>query len=77
MIERHLLGHEGLDRLISDLNVVTTLKQDCAIVNIIGDTYLGEYYTERRRKRKVFDPLLNHGYDYSFEKLNFFKCSRY
>lgn len=72
VIERHLLGHEGLDRLISDLNVVTTLNQDRAIVNIIGDTYLGEYYTERRRKRKVFDPLLNHGYDYSFEKLNFF-----
>ena len=71
-----------LERLFLDLNhsegsllkpeVVRTFQQDKTVFNIIGDTYLGEYYTERRRKRKVFDPLIEHGYDYSFEKLKSF-----
>lgn len=72
VIERKILGQEGIEQIVDNFNIVTTLKKDRVIVNIIGDTYLGEYYTERRRKRKVFDPLLDHGYDYSFEKIKHF-----
>ncbi|HAT6805213.1 TPA: hypothetical protein JAN03_24805, partial [Citrobacter freundii] len=39
------------------------------VVNIIGDTYPGEYYSERRTKRGRWDPLVNEGYDYSFSGL--------
>ena len=39
------------------------------IVNILGDTYLGEAYTEKRKNRGMSDALQRYGYDYSFQKL--------
>ncbi|MCH7336167.1 CapA family protein [Acinetobacter sp. NIPH 2699] len=42
-------------------------------LNIIGDTYFGEYYTEIRKNKGVDDALQRYGYQYSFEKIkNFF-----
>jgi hypothetical protein len=48
------------------------INKDKVIINIIGDTYLGEYYSEKRLRRNMFDPLLEKGYDYSFEKIKYF-----
>lgn len=35
-------------------------------INIIGDTYPGEFYSDRRKKANRWDPLLEEGYEYSF-----------
>lgn len=66
LVERALLGQE----IEIDNNVDLTFNKNEVVINLIGDTYLGEYYSERRRKRKVFDPLLDKDYDYSFRKLS-------
>lgn len=72
IIERLFLDCIDVDHLVEQPEIAKTINQERIVVNIIGDTYLGEYYTERRRKRKVFDPLIDKGYDYSFEKLQHF-----
>lgn len=38
-------------------------------INLIGDTYFGEYYTRIRQRKGIQDSLTKHGYDYSFEKI--------
>ncbi|MHC5247236.1 CapA family protein [Enterococcus sp. LJL90] len=38
-------------------------------VFIAGDTYLGEWYSKKRVRKKQWDPLNEKGYKYSFEKL--------
>lgn len=35
-------------------------------MNVLGDTYFGEYYTDIRKKRNMKDALTMHGYQYSF-----------
>lgn len=72
LIERILLEKKIRCPIAKDPTINVQLQKPRAIINIIGDTYLGEYYTERRRKRNVFDPLLDRSYDYSFEKLRSF-----
>jgi len=42
------------------------------IINILGDTYFGEIYTEKRKARGQTDALQQYGYDYSFEKIKAF-----
>lgn len=42
------------------------------IINILGDTYFGEIYTEKRRARGQIDALQQYGYDYSFDKIKAF-----
>ncbi|WP_224970402.1 CapA family protein [Acinetobacter oleivorans] len=42
------------------------------IINILGDTYFGEIYTEKRRARGQIDALQQYGYDYSFKKIKAF-----
>ncbi|WP_053072672.1 CapA family protein [Lactiplantibacillus herbarum] len=43
-------------------------------LTIMGDVYLGEFYSERREQKKLWDPLVDADYDYSFEKLvDYFK----
>ncbi|MEN0580341.1 CapA family protein [Phytobacter palmae] len=37
-----------------------------ATLTFLGDTYFGEWYTERRKARGIDDALQRHGYDYSF-----------
>lgn len=39
------------------------------IINILGDTYFGEMYTEKRRSRGQTDALQQYGYHYSFKKI--------
>ncbi|MDN8760137.1 CapA family protein, partial [Staphylococcus aureus] len=36
-------------------------------INIIGDTYFGEFYTERRRRKGIDDALTLKNRHYSFE----------
>lgn len=38
-------------------------------INILGDTYFGEFYTRIRKKRGVNDALQQYGYGHSFEKI--------
>lgn len=42
------------------------------IINILGDTYFGEIYTEKRRLKGQKDALQQYGYNYSFEKIKTF-----
>ncbi|MDO7245519.1 CapA family protein [Acinetobacter pittii] len=42
------------------------------IINILGDTYFGEIYTEKRRSKGQKDALQQYGYNYSFEKIKTF-----
>ncbi len=39
------------------------------IINILGDTYFGETYTEKRKSRRQIDALQQYGYHFSFEKI--------
>ncbi|ENW03281.1 CapA family protein [Acinetobacter beijerinckii] len=41
-------------------------------INIIGDTYFGEYYTKLRKSKGMTDALQTYGYQYSFEKIKQF-----
>ena len=43
------------------------------IINILGDTYFGEMYTEKRKSRGQTDALQQYGYHYSFEKYSPFR----
>ena len=42
------------------------------MINILGDTYFGEVYTEKRKVRGRADALQQYGYSYSFEKIKAF-----
>ncbi|WEG74236.1 CapA family protein [Vagococcus intermedius] len=46
-----------------------SVKLNQPIINILGDTYFGEYYTRARSRRGIPDGLTEHGYSYSFEKV--------
>ncbi|ENX20820.1 hypothetical protein F892_02847 [Acinetobacter vivianii] len=41
-------------------------------INIIGDTYFGEFYTNKRKNKEIEDALQRYGYAYSFEKIKHF-----
>ena len=41
-------------------------------INIIGDTYFGEYYTKRRKAKGIDDALQRYGYRHSFERIKQF-----
>ena len=41
-------------------------------INIIGDTYFGEFYTNKRKNKGIEDALQRYGYAYSFEKIKHF-----
>ncbi|MDT2662061.1 CapA family protein [Enterococcus hulanensis] len=38
-------------------------------VAILGDTYLGEWYAAHRKRLGRWDPIIDEGYDYSFESV--------
>lgn len=46
-----------------------TGKRGAPRINILGDTYFGEWYTSRRRRQGRDDALTRYGYDHSFKKL--------
>lgn len=56
---------------ISDLNI-EKIQLNSSIINLMGDTYFGERYTERRKKRGMEDALLKYGYSYSFTGISSF-----
>ncbi|ENX62489.1 CapA family protein [Acinetobacter sp. NIPH1876] len=41
-------------------------------INILGDTYLGEFYTEKRKNKGIEDALQRYGYRHSFEAIKQF-----
>lgn len=47
----------------------TVVELTSPIVNFLGDTYLGEFYTERRKKQKREDALQKYGYHHTLAKL--------
>lgn len=48
---------------------IDTISLDSGKINILGDTYFGEFYTRIRKKRGVNDALQQYGYSHSFEKI--------
>lgn len=44
-------------------------KKGAPRINILGDTYFGEWYSNRRRQQGREDALTRHGYDHSFQEL--------
>lgn len=59
----YLFEHE-----LEDLNIDSIQLQHPEI-NFLADTYFGEFYTERRKKKGVEDALTRYGYHHSFEKI--------
>lgn len=51
---------------------VKKCSSQTGIINILGDTYFGEMYTEKRKSRGQTDALQQYGYHYSFEKIQLF-----
>lgn len=51
-----------------------TIKVDAKtqFINILGDTYFGESYSEIRQKKGIVDSLQKFGYEYSFDKIKKF-----
>lgn len=45
------------------------IKAKTSWVNLLGDTYFGEFYTAQRKRRGVNDALQKFGYHHSFEKI--------
>lgn len=60
-----LTKHEYLQSEKVDISI----KKESFTMNIIGDTYPGEFYSDRRTKAKRWDPLVEEGYDYCFKPL--------
>lgn len=46
-----------------------TLSRPAPVINLMGDVYAGEFYTDRRRRKHEWDPLTERGYDYAFDRL--------
>lgn len=49
-----------------------TIQPKSEWMNVMGDTYFGEYYTEIRKCRGQDDALQRYGYGHSFEKIKSF-----
>lgn len=62
----------SLEQLLKENKKQKTFRKKKVTITVAGDTYLGEWYSERRVKRNQWDPLTEEGYDYSFEKVQHF-----
>ncbi|MGL9727572.1 CapA family protein [Enterococcus sp. DIV0756] len=62
----------SIEQLVKEKKKQKNLRKKNATIVVAGDTYLGEWYSERRIKRNQWDPLNEMGYDYSFEKVQHF-----
>lgn len=73
--ERDQLIMESLKRATEDPSadivpdVILESKKTDFTINVIGDTYFGEFYTDRRMKRKKEDALTTKGRSYSFDQI--------
>lgn len=72
---RDFLLKEAMDEIQFDIKApkleVETFTGEKEI-NFLGDTYFGEFYTERRKKRNQEDALMRYGYDHSLKHLKTF-----
>ena len=59
----YYLNNDGLDLPIQNID------SESGKINILGDTYFGEFYTRIRKKRGINDALQQYGYGHSFEKI--------
>lgn len=64
-IEQSLLSNNQLNKERDDFKT----HQGAPIINFLADTYFGEFYTDRRKKRGRDDALQRYGYNHSFEKI--------
>lgn len=51
---------------IADEHTVWKIDSPAAMLTLLGDTYFGEWYTQRRKARGIDDALQRYGYDHSF-----------
>lgn len=57
----------------ADFNVkAKTIFSKSSVINILGDTYFGEYYTRKRKIAGISDALQKYGYDHSFKNIKKF-----
>ncbi|QHH96007.1 CapA family protein [Acinetobacter dispersus] len=76
----HLLNHvHRIDHLVpyyhsfqQGLLPVKQIQAKSEWVNIIGDTYFGEFYTDKRKHQGIDDALQRYGYSHSFEGIKQF-----
>lgn len=66
--DRYLPGAEIVEKRVPTARTVGG-KTDAVRINILGDTYFGEWYSGRRARRGMNDALTRYGYDHSFEAL--------
>ncbi|MBO0459424.1 CapA family protein [Enterococcus hulanensis] len=62
----------SFEQLVKKYSKQKSFRKKNVKIVVAGDTYLGEWYSERRLKRNQWDPLNEEGYDYSFEKVQHF-----
>lgn len=53
----------------SEKKILSEIELQNPVINILADTYFGEYYTKIRQKQGRDDALQRHGYSYSFDKI--------
>jgi hypothetical protein len=58
-----------LTTLVSD-EKIEEIELENPIINILADTYFGEFYTKKRKLKNQEDALQKYGYTHSFEKLS-------
>lgn len=62
----------SIEQLVKQYKKQKVFRKKKVMMTVVGDTYLGEWYSARRVARNQWDPLTEEGYDYSFEKLQSF-----
>lgn len=68
--EARYLSDAGVVRSSSAVGSRAVVGKGNAVqINILGDTYFGEWYSARRQRRGVEDALTRFGYDHSFAAL--------
>ncbi len=69
-MDRDLLLSRAIDDLSLDIDISENITQNSfRKINILGDTYFGEYYSDLRKRKGMVDALNTKGYSHSFEKL--------
>jgi len=66
---RHLAQAEPVQQSVTAPARKVGRKGKTVQINILGDTYFGEWYSARRQRRGVDDALTRFGYDHSFAAL--------
>src|SRR5699024_6519190 len=68
--ERDYLITESLQSICQEKQISYPVEnKENYTINLIGDTYFGEFYTAKRQRRGEKDALQTYGRAYSFDKL--------